>query len=140
MTYSVLIVGPDIAYIHQRRHTKEKALQIAKLFNDNRDEDMEICAVVAEDDRAENMLEGWASGKSVMEPIYFAILEDGILTLIQITSEMAEIINKAYHGDEEEYFGMELCEKYGIRYNHCEWSIVSEQGMVCYGKIPYMKP
>lgn len=33
--YSVVISSPEVTYVHQRGHTKEKAEQIAKIFNDN---------------------------------------------------------------------------------------------------------
>lgn len=51
--YSVVISSPEVTYVHQSGHTKEKAEQIAKLLNENFDQmDGPVEAIVMVDSEA----------------------------------------------------------------------------------------
>lgn len=67
---------------------------------------------------------------------YYAIIEDGNLLLIQLTPEMEAEIHEKHFGDEEDYLYAVLSEKYNISINNCQWGIVSESCMTCYGRLP----
>ena len=52
MSYSILVKGTDVKYIHQSGHTKEKADYIANLLN-NACTDADVRAIVLTDEEAE---------------------------------------------------------------------------------------
>lgn len=128
MKYSILVKGTGVCYVHQSGHTKEKAEQIAELLNNAFAEDNEARAFVMTDEEAQKAIKS--------DTTYFAVLEDGCVAFIEITPEMWESIDKFFAGDEEAYFAKVVCEKYNISYNNCQWSLVCESCITCYGKKP----
>lgn len=52
MSYSILVKGTDVKYIHQSGHTKEKADYIANLLNNALTDCTDVSAIVMTDDDA----------------------------------------------------------------------------------------
>ncbi len=129
MKYSILVHGNDVKYIHQSGHTKENAERIAALLNNVADKtETDVQAIVMTDEEAQ------AAMDEEPDTSYFAVLENGHVVFIEITSEMQNEINTKYGGDESEYFQEVICEEYDISVNNCEWSLTCQSCVTCYGK------
>lgn len=65
---------------------------------------------------------------------YFAILENGFLMLVEITSERRQTINEKYNGDEQDYFEDVIGEELDLSFGDVQWQITSASQMFCVGE------
>lgn len=66
---------------------------------------------------------------------YFAILDFGYFTLIEITNERRKVIDEQYNGEIDDYYEEVILVEFGFSQSDT-WTVLTESVMFCYGEPP----